>query len=156
MAVVFTNGVFDIMHPGHYQLLLYCRYLSGTDPVYVAIDSDAKVQADKGQHRPYYNQDERIELLLSLTIDGKLDSSGFGKYLVDWVEIFDSNEGLYQLIKKYKPDYIIKGDDWRDKKVVGSDLARVHYAPTYYKDFFSTTKIEERVLNKWKKPPLKF
>ncbi len=147
MAVVFTNGCFDVFHPGHFQLLSYCRYLAGEDPVIVAIDSDQKVARDKGSHRPYYTQDERHDLLMMLTVDGKLDSRGFGKFLADWVEVFDTDLQLYELIKKHKPDYIIKGADWKGKEVVGADLATVHLAPTYFKDIFSTSAIEQRILH---------
>lgn len=146
MATIFTNGVFDILHPGHYQLLLYCQHIANGDPIYVAIDSDAKVRREKGMHRPYYDQDERQSLLLSLTSDGKLDSRGLGKYLIDWVDIFDTSDELLALIKKKQPDYIIKGEDWKNKQIVGAEYAQVHFAPTYYKDFFSTTHIENRIL----------
>ena len=152
MATVFTNGCFDILHPGHIQLLLYCRYLAKEDPVYVAIDSDAKAQRDKGPKRPYYSQSERLDLLLMLTIDGKLNHPRLdGNYIIDWVDVFDTDKELYEIIKKRQPDYIVKGEDWRDKYVVGSDIASVHFAPTYYKDWFSTTRIEQRILDKWNK-----
>ena len=148
MATVFTNGCFDILHPGHYQLLTYCRYLAAGDSVIVAIDADTKVIRDKGRFRPYYNQEERRNLLMMLTTDGKLDARGFGNFLVDWVDIFDTDDELYRLIGKHKPDYIIKGADWKGKTVIGSDLAQVHLAPTYFKDVFSTSAIERRILEK--------
>jgi cytidyltransferase-like protein len=151
MSTVFANGTFDILHPGHYQLLTYCRYLAAGDPVIVAIDADKRVTRQKGRFRPYYNQEERRNLLMMLTTDGKLDARGFGKFLVDWVDVFETDDELYKLIEKHKPDYIIKGADWKGKKVIGSELAQVHLAPTYFKDFFSTSAIEQRILQKHKK-----
>ena len=149
MPTVFTNGCFDILHPGHYQLLLYCRHLAEGDAVYVAIDTDEKIKREKGSHRPYYDEEERVNLMMTLTSDGKLDSCGYGKYLIDWVDTFNTDEELHALIKRLQPDYIVKGEDWKHKHVVGSDIATVHFAPTYYKDFFSTSHIEKRILDKW-------
>ena len=145
MAIVFANGVFDILHCGHFQLLNYCRYLAGNDDLIIAIDSDAKVKKDKGSSRPYYTQAERENMLMMLTKDGRMDSRGFGSYLVSCVEVFDTNDELYQLIHRYQPDYIVKGDDWKNKKVIGSDLATVHFSRDFFKDICSTSEIERRV-----------
>jgi D-beta-D-heptose 7-phosphate kinase/D-beta-D-heptose 1-phosphate adenosyltransferase len=151
MPNVFTNGCFDLFHPGHYQLLTYCRYLAEGGDVIVALDTDAKVARDKGRHRPYYTEKERRDILMVLTQDGRLSNHGYGKYLVTWIESFNTDDELYRLVQKHKPDYIVKGADWKGKHVVGSDLATVHFTPSYFKDMFSTTAIEQRILSHHKR-----
>lgn len=148
MAIIFTNGCFDICHPGHMQLLLLCRYLAEGDPVYVAIDSDKKIRRDKGLNRPYFTQEERKTMLLLMTRDGHLDSRGLGDYVIDWVDIFDTDRQLHALVEKYQPDLIVKGSDYKGKLVVGSDIAPVHYAQDYYKEMLSTSAIEKRILER--------
>lgn len=148
MSIVFTNGCFDLLHAGHVQLLLFCRDLAGGDDVYVAIDSDKKIQKDKGIYRPYFSQSERRTMLMTLTSDGHLDSRGLGKYLINWVDTFDTNADLLKLVLKVSPDFIVKGPDWRGKKVIGSEYADVIYAPDYHHKSISTSAIEARVLAK--------
>lgn len=146
--VIFTNGCFDVLHAGHVQMLLYCRYLAGGDAFYVGMDSDARVSLQKGPHRPYYNELERKRMLLRLTRDGLHEQGKLNKLLVDWVDVFDSDEQLFDLIKKYKPDYIVKGEEWRGQKVIGDDLAPVLFLPSFFKNRCSTSEIERRIREK--------
>ena len=136
--IIFTNGAFDITHSGHYNLLCYCRMLAGPyGKVVVGLDSDEKVQNDKGATRPYFNFQEREKNLLFL-------NNGFAK-LVDIIIKFNSHEELYDLIEGLKPSCLVKGSDW-EGRVVGSDLVEVKF---FKRDnSFSTTNIVERVLQK--------
>ncbi len=108
MQKIFTNGCFDIIHRGHLELFKYCKTLGY---VIVGLNSDASVKTLKGESRPINNQDDRKLLLESL------------KY-IDEVHIFDEETPL-NLIKEIKPNYIVKGGDYKDKEVVGSDIADV-------------------------------
>ena len=126
---VFTNGCFDILHPGHLKMLKYCAGLG--HHVLVGIDSDERVRQLKGEERLINSQEFRREMLLNL------------KWVND-VEIFSTDEELTNLVKIYSPDYMIVGSDWRDKKVIGSEHASVI---GFFEriDEFSTTEIIERI-----------
>ena len=124
-TVVFTNGVFDILHKGHFELLKQARAL-GTKLV-VGINSDASVKRLKGESRPINNELTRVEQLEALP----------------WVdEVFVFNDDTpYELIKRLKPALIVKGGDYTVETTVGHDLAPVHIVPTV--EGYSTTKIIE-------------
>lgn len=124
-ATVFTNGVFDILHRGHFELLKQACAL-GTKLV-VGINSDASVKRLKGESRPINNQTIRKEQLESLP-------------WIDEVIVFD-DDTPYELIKKIKPSIIVKGGDYTVETVVGYDLAKVHIIPTV--EGYSTTSIIE-------------
>lgn len=144
--IVFTNGVFDILHASHFNLLVRCRELAGRfGRVYVAIDSDEKTKQDKGERRPYFSEQERAKNILSL----KYPLDGSVLQLVNEVYVFKNNEDLYDLIDKtYMPDIIVKGSDWKGN-VIGSDLAEVIYFDM--QNNISTTIIESRILSHKKK-----
>jgi D-beta-D-heptose 7-phosphate kinase/D-beta-D-heptose 1-phosphate adenosyltransferase len=103
-TVVFTNGCFDVIHRGHIDYLRYCR--SQGDVVVVGLNSDGSVRALKGPERPINNQYDRAAVLSGLET-------------VDFITIFDEPSVL-GLVKKVKPDVIVKGGDWGNKEgVVG-------------------------------------
>ena len=102
------NGTFDLLHPGHLQLLNFAK--SHGDYVIVAIDTDDRVKEKKGPTRPVYNQDERAFFLRMLKP-------------VDQVEMFSNDEELESLIKRFQPDIMIVGSDWKNKSVIGSYYA---------------------------------
>ena len=131
MRKIFTNGCFDILHPGHLALLKYCATMG--DYVLVGIDSDRRVQEMKAQNRPIQNQEIRRIMLLNL------------KWVND-VVIFDTDEELEQLVKNYDPYCMIVGSDWQDKKVIGSEHAEVI---GYFEriDEYSTSKIVESIID---------
>jgi cytidyltransferase-like protein len=137
--IVFTNGCFDVLHAGHFNLLSYCRTLAGKNGrVIVAIDSDVKVSNDKGITRPIFGQEYRRNALESLVYP----HHSFFKLMIDQVVYFNTNEELYEIIKLNKPDYIVKGSDWQGN-VVGSDLAEVKL---YKRDVpYSSSKIIKRI-----------
>ena len=106
--IVFTNGCFDILHPGHVDLLERARKL-GTRLI-VGINSDDSVRKIKGPGRPIMKQDERAAVLLGLAA-------------VDEVRIFDEMTPE-RLIREVAPDILVKGGDWRPEEIVGSDFVR--------------------------------
>ena len=122
-CIVFTNGVFDILHKGHFELLAEAKGL-GTKLI-VGINSDASVKRLKGSSRPINNQAKRISQLEILP-------------WVDQVVVFDEDTP-YELIKELKPYVIVKGGDYTVEQVVGHDLTNVHIVPTIIG--YSTTDI---------------
>lgn len=103
-VTVFTNGCFDLLHPGHVDLLERARALG--DRLVVGLNSDASVRRLKGEHKPYVNQDDRRRMLLALRS-------------VDEVIIFDEETPL-ELIKRIEPDVLVKGGDWPVERIVGA------------------------------------
>jgi D-beta-D-heptose 7-phosphate kinase/D-beta-D-heptose 1-phosphate adenosyltransferase len=122
---VFTNGVFDILHTGHFELLAEAKSLG--DKLVVGINSDASVKRLKGEDRPINNAVKRVRQLEILP-------------WVDRVVLF-SDDTPYELIKKLKPHVIVKGGDYTVEQVVGYDLADVHIVNTV--EGYSTTRIIE-------------
>ncbi|MEK7448915.1 MAG: D-glycero-beta-D-manno-heptose-7-phosphate kinase [Planctomycetota bacterium] len=106
--VVFTNGCFDILHPGHVQLLEFARVQGAL--LVVGLNSDRSVRRLKGPARPIFTEIQRARTLSALVA-------------VDYVVIFDELTPL-NLIKKIKPDVLVKGADWRGKKVVGEEIIK--------------------------------
>jgi len=105
-TVVFTNGVFDLLHSGHVQYLQAARALG--DALIVAINSDRSVRAIKGPERPMTPEAERAEILLALAC-------------VDAVVMFDEETPL-QIITAVQPDVLVKGADWAAAEIVGRDV----------------------------------
>ncbi len=106
-TVVFTNGCFDVIHRGHIEYLRFCK--AQGDVVVVGLNSDSSVRAIKGPERPINGQYDRAAVLSGLET-------------VDFITIFD-DPSVLGLIKKVKPDVLIKGADWGSKEgVVGSDF----------------------------------
>jgi cytidyltransferase-like protein len=134
---IIINGVFDLLHPGHFNMLMYARAVAGDGKVIVALDEDEKVMADKGLQRPIFTVHERAKALLDLRI---VDNP-----VVDEVEFFYTNQQLENIIRRLKPDYMIKGSDWRDKMVVGAPYTKVLF---FDRMEYSTTDIVRRVLEK--------
>jgi D-glycero-beta-D-manno-heptose 1-phosphate adenylyltransferase len=130
--IVFTNGVFDLLHPGHLRYLQHARSLG--DALIVGLNTDRSVRANKGPERPINSQDERAELLEALAC-------------VDGVVIFDEDTP-HDLIAAIQPDVLVKGADWAEDAIVGRDIVearggkvvRVAIEPGY-----STTAIIERI-----------
>ncbi|MDC0002473.1 PfkB family carbohydrate kinase [bacterium] len=123
--VIFTNGVFDIMHTGHFNLLKEARSLG--DKLVVGLNSDASVKRLKGNDRPVNNIEKRVEQISMLP-------------WVDEVHVFEQDTP-YELIKYIQPNLIVKGGDYTVETVVGHDLADVHLIPTV--KGYSTTNIIE-------------
>ena len=124
-TVVFTNGVFDILHTGHLELLRQAKELGNR--LVVGINSDASVKRLKGNDRPINNTDQRVKQISMLP-------------WVDEVHVFDQDTP-YELIKYIQPNKIVKGGDYTVETVVGHDLAEVYLIPTV--EGYSTTNIIE-------------
>ncbi|HSW01770.1 MAG TPA: bifunctional heptose 7-phosphate kinase/heptose 1-phosphate adenyltransferase [Sedimentisphaerales bacterium] len=106
-TIVFTNGCFDVIHRGHIEYLRFCK--AQGDVVVVGLNSDSSVRALKGPERPINSQFDRAAVLSGLET-------------VDFITIFD-DPSVLGLVKKVKPDVLIKGADWGSKGgVVGSDF----------------------------------
>jgi rfaE bifunctional protein nucleotidyltransferase chain/domain len=106
--IVFTNGVFDLLHPGHTRYLWAARELG--DYLVVAVNSDQSVQAIKGPQRPILGQDERMELLAALRS-------------VDAVVLFHEDDPL-KAIEYLMPHVLVKGGDWSEDKIIGADVVK--------------------------------
>jgi D-glycero-beta-D-manno-heptose 1-phosphate adenylyltransferase len=133
--VVFTNGVFDLLHPGHLRYLRAAR--AEGDALIVGINSDRSVRINKGPDRPITPEAERAEILAALAV-------------VDAVVIFDE-ETPAGIIRALQPDVLVKGADWPADQIVGRDTVearggRVVRVPV--EAGFSTTSILERVKGK--------
>jgi D-glycero-beta-D-manno-heptose 1-phosphate adenylyltransferase len=131
-TIVFTNGVFDLLHPGHLRYLAQARALG--DALIVGVNSDRSVRAVKGEGRPVAPEHERVEILEALRS-------------VDAVVVFDEDTP-HQLIAALQPDVLVKGADWAADAVVGRDIVeerggrvvRVPIEPGY-----STTAIVAKI-----------
>lgn len=106
--LVFTNGVFDLLHPGHIDVLLAARRHG--DALLVGLNSDASVRRLKGPSRPVRTQDERAYVLAALG-------------MVDAVAIFEQDTPL-ELIRALEPDVLVKGGDYTETTVVGAPEVR--------------------------------
>jgi D-beta-D-heptose 7-phosphate kinase/D-beta-D-heptose 1-phosphate adenosyltransferase len=103
--VVFTNGVFDLLHPGHVRYLTAARALG--DVLVVGVNSDRSVRANKGPSRPIMPERERAEVLEALAV-------------VDVAVIFDE-ETPQAIVDRLQPDVLVKGADWAADAIVGRD-----------------------------------
>ncbi len=104
--VVFTNGVFDLIHSGHIDYLIKAKALG--DILIVGLNSDSSVKRIKGEKRPLINQSDRAFVLSNLKP-------------VDYVVLFEEDTPL-EIIKAIIPDVLVKGADWSLDKIVGSDV----------------------------------
>ena len=130
--VVFTNGVFDIIHPGHIRYLQQARALG--DLLIVGINADASVRRNKGPHRPITPEDERAEIVAAFDC-------------VDAVVVFGEDTPA-EIIGAIQPDVLVKGADWAEDAIVGRDTVearggRVVRMPI--EQGFSTTAIIEKI-----------
>ena len=126
--IVWCNGTFDILHPGHIELFKVGKSLG--KKLIVATDTDEKIRKDKGAFKPINNLCDRVSMLQSI------------KY-IDQVLYFDTREELEGLIKMYMPDILLLGDDWQGGDVVGKEYARdIRFLPRLN---YSTTKIITKI-----------
>lgn len=106
--IIFVNGTFDILHPGHVQLLNYARSLG--DSLLVGIDSDQRVRELKGNSRPINSQDDRKLMLESLRS-------------VDTVWIFNTDQELEDICRLYRP-VMVKGSDYKGQHIIGHQYCK--------------------------------
>src|ERR1700691_335188 len=131
--VVFTNGCFDLLHPGHIRLLEECRSLG--DALIVAINTDASVRRNKGPKRPLIPEQERAEVLAALAA-------------VHYVTVFDEPTPR-EIVSELLPHILVKGNDWGPAEIVGreeveaagGEVISIPLEPGY-----STTRLVERIV----------
>ncbi len=129
--VVFTNGVFDLLHPGHVRYLRAARGLG--DALIVGVNSDRSVRANKGPDRPINPERERAEVLSALAC-------------VDLAVIFDEPTP-HALISRVQPDVLVKGADWGPDDIVGRDVVEARGGRVVRMELtegFSTTRLIAR------------
>jgi rfaE bifunctional protein nucleotidyltransferase chain/domain len=131
-TVVFTNGVFDILHPGHLRYLQQARALG--DALIIGLNADASVRRNKGPARPVNPEAERAEILEALAC-------------VDAVVVFEEDTPA-EIIHAVQPDILVKGADWAEDAIVGRETVearggRVVRIPV--EQGYSTTAIIDRV-----------
>ena len=130
--IVFTNGVFDLLHPGHVRYLEEARALG--DLLIVGLNADESVRHSKGPGRPITPQDERAEVLAALAA-------------VDAVVVFPEDTPA-DIIRRIQPDILVKGANWPADQIVGRDTVearggRVVVVPV--EPGYSTASIVERI-----------
>ena len=134
--VVFTNGVFDIIHAGHVDYLIKAR--GEGDLLIVGLNSDASVKRIKGEYRPIVPQEQRAFVLSNIKP-------------VDYVVIFEEDTPAV-LIEKIIPDVLIKGADWSLDNIVGKDVVLKNGGQVKTIDFVnsqSTSNIIQTILEKY-------
>ena len=127
---VWINGTFDVLHPGHVKLFRYARILAGQHgKIHVGIDTDERVSLAKGPSRPVNSLSKRISNLAS-TME------------FDSIMSFATNTELKALICATKPKFMVIGDDYRNKAIVGSSCIENIFYVT--RDENSSTKLIEQ------------
>lgn len=130
--IVFTNGVFDIIHRGHVEYLTDAK--SYGDVLIVGVNSDSSVKRIKGNSRPVNNENDRAFVLMNIKP-------------VDYTVIFEEDTPL-NLIKAIHPDVLVKGGDWKIKDIVGSDIVLADGGQVFslkFVDSYSTTSIIKKI-----------
>ena len=129
--VVFTNGVFDLLHPGHVRYLQAAR--AHGDVLIVGLNADASVRRNKGPERPINPEHERAEVLAALAC-------------VDAVSIF-ADDTPADIIRRVQPDILVKGADWPADQIVGRDTVEARGGKVVLEPVeqgYSTTSIVEK------------
>jgi len=109
MKKVFVNGAFDVLHSGHLDLLDFASMLGGH--LMVAIDTDRRIEYNKGTGRPFNSLSIRKHIMSMLKP-------------VNSVKVFDTDEELIELIRQYQPDVMVKGSDWKGKTILGEEYCK--------------------------------
>jgi len=140
---IWINGVFDILHTGHLDLFWYAKLYNTSgmsyqaameaNKLFVGIDTDDRVKILKGNNRPINDVHDRVKMLVNLK-------------MIDSVVAFHDEDELRYFITKFETDYLIIGDQYKDKLVIGAECAKsgVIYFPT---DQRSSTNIIEKIKN---------
>ena len=134
--IVFTNGCFDILHPGHARYLYAARELG--DHLIVAVNSDRSVGSIKGPKRPVLTEQVRAEMLAALSF-------------VNSVVIFDEDDP-FKVIQYLLPNVLVKGGDWSEDNIIGADVVKKAGGKVRRIPFitgFSTTDLIEKVMKSY-------
>ena len=138
-VVVFTNGCFDLLHPGHIRLLQDAKQFG--DILIAGLNSDDSVRRLKGDGRPIFAEDDRVSMLAALAC-------------VDYVVVFEDDTPI-PLLERLHPDILVKGDEYRPDQVVGREVVagyggRVERVPVVAG--LSTTDIVKRIMQAYASP----
>ncbi len=134
--IVFTNGCFDILHPGHARYLHAARELG--DFLIVGLNSDVSVKTIKGDKRPIFPQAVRAELLAAFES-------------VSCIVIFDE-DNPYNVIRHLLPHVLVKGGDWQEDRIIGADVVKANGGEVRRIPFlkgYSTTGIIETIVHRY-------
>lgn len=134
--IVFTNGCFDIMHPGHIKVFIEARKLG--DILIVGLNSDTSISQIKDPRRPILTEDERLVVLSAVEY-------------INYIVLFDT-QTPEELIKKITPDVLVKGGDWQEDAIIGADYVKKNGGVVHrvsLKDGISTTNVIDRILTKY-------
>jgi D-beta-D-heptose 7-phosphate kinase/D-beta-D-heptose 1-phosphate adenosyltransferase len=129
--LVWVNGCFDILHAGHIKLLEFAK--NQGDFLYVGLDSDYRIKESKGEGRPVNNWMSRVTMMESI------------KY-VDKVTLFDTEYQLERLIEEFKPNVMVIGEEYREKRIIGAEFCdKITFYPRY--NNLSTTNLINIIKN---------
>jgi D-beta-D-heptose 7-phosphate kinase/D-beta-D-heptose 1-phosphate adenosyltransferase len=106
--VIFTNGCFDILHPGHIKVFKEAKKKG--DVLVLGLNSDSSIKKIKGKKRPILNEKSRIEVLNAIEY-------------IDYIIVFQEDTP-YNLIKELKPHYLVKGGDWKEDEIIGKEFVQ--------------------------------
>ena len=132
LKIVFTNGCFDILHPGHLQYLYNARNLG--EILIVGLNSDMSISRIKGENRPINNFEFRSRMLSYFDF-------------IDFIVEFHEDTPI-ELIKRVRPNVLVKGSDYQKKEVIGSDLVKESGGEVVFLEFlegYSSTSIINRI-----------
>ncbi len=124
--IVFTNGCFDLLHPGHIKVFLEAKQKG--DILVVGVNSDSSIKKIKGLNRPILNEKARLQILEHLD-------------LIDYIVVFPETTP-YKAIQGIKPQVLVKGGDWSKKNIVGRDLVDKVYRVKLKKGYSTTAIIK--------------
>lgn len=133
--IVFTNGCFDILHLGHISYLNKAKALA--DILVVGVNSDSSVKSIKGQNRPINTLQDRMKVLSNMEC-------------IDYICAFNQTTPL-NLIKKLRPDILVKGSDWKNKDIIGADFVESYKGKVTtiaFKKGYSTTNLIKKIILK--------
>lgn len=126
--IVFTNGCFDLIHPGHIKILKTAKQKG--DVLIVGLNADVSIKRLKGDARPIIDEKARSFVLSAIEF-------------VDYIILFEEDTPL-RLIQALRPDYLVKGEDWGKDNIIGREFVKKIYLVKFYPGY-STTKIIEKI-----------
>lgn len=130
--IIFTNGCFDLLHRGHVEYLAQASDIG--DLLVIGLNTDSSVRRIKGEHRPITDQNSRALILAALSF-------------VDYVIFFDEDTP-YSLIQEIQPDFLIKGSDYSEDRIIGADIVKAKGGKVITIDLvpdYSTSAIEKKI-----------
>ncbi len=131
--IVFTNGCFDLIHPGHIKLFQIAKKKGNV--LVVGVNSDSSIRKIKGKRRPILEEKARVAILSSIES-------------IDYIILFNEPDP-YKVISELKPHYLVKGSDWEKKDIVGRELVEKVFRVNLVEGY-STSSIIKKICEKYK------